>query len=280
MLPRARTAAPGSLSGDPVVPVVPLVPRRRIAGLPYGDTRSVRRGGSFDLIGSRPYRPGDDPRWIDRHASARLSSVSDQEQLVVREHHADERLTVALSVDQSPTMNLHPPGLPWLHKPTAVAELERVVAASAQRNRSRLVRLSTVPVDEAPRALGTGSIVFLVSDFLAFPTDEAWEDAFARGWDVVPVVLQDPTWEQSFPDISGVCMPLADPNGLLRPALLTRREATRRRDENEARYAAIRDRLEDLGLEPVPLGTSEPDAVLEALLAWADMRRSALAWSA
>ncbi len=277
MLPRARTAAPGSLSDDPVVP---LVPRRRIAGVPYGDTRSIRRGGPFDLVGTRPYLPGDDPRRIDRHASARLSSVSNCEELIVREHHAEERLTVAIAVDQSQTMNLHPAGLPWLHKPTAVAELEHVVAASAQRNRSRLVRLGNLPIDEAPAAVGEGSIVFLVSDFLSFPQDEAWEDAFARGWDVVPVVLQDPTWEQSFPDISGVSVPLSDPLGRLRPVLLTRREAARRRDENEARYASIVGRLEDLGLEPVALGTSDPDAVLEALLAWAAMRRTALAWSA
>jgi hypothetical protein len=277
MLPRARTAAPGSLSGDAVVP---LVPRRRIAGLPYGDTRSVRRGGAFDPIGSRPYRPGDDPRRIDRHASARLSAVSNRDELIVREHHAEERLSVALAIDQSPTMTLHPPGLPWLHKPAAVAELDDVVTASAQRNRSRLVRLTGLPVDDAPRSLGTGSIVFLVSDFLSFPADEAWEDAFARGWDVVPVVLQDPTWEQSFPDISGICVPLADQYGRLRPALLTRREAVRRRSENEARYGTILERLEDLGLEPVPLGSSELDDVLEALLAWAALRRSALAWSA
>src|SRR5207247_9551489 len=171
-----------------------LVPRRRIAGLPYGDTRSIRRGGAFDLIGTRPYRPGDDPRRIDRHASARLSSVSNREELIVREHHAEERLTVALAVDPTPTMNLHPAGLPWLHKPTAIAEVEHVVAASAQRNRSQLVRLGSLPVDEAPAALGTGSIVFLVSDFLSFPPDDAWEDAFARGWDLVPVVVPDPTW--------------------------------------------------------------------------------------
>ena len=277
MLPRARTAAAGSLSADPVVP---LVPRRRIAGLPYGDTRSVRRGGPFDLIGSRPYRPGDDRRWIDRHSSARLSSVSDGEELIVREHHAEERLSVVLVVDQSPTMKLHPPELPWLHKPSAVAELDHVVGASAQRNRSRFARLAGLPIDEAPRELGTGSIVFFVSDFLAFPPDEAWEDAFARGWDIVPVVVQDPTWEQSFPDISGICVPLADPAGKLQPTFLTRRESARRRDENEARHASIVARVEDLGLEPVLLGTSDPDAVLEALLAWAGMRRSALAWSA
>jgi hypothetical protein len=106
------------------------------------------------------------------------------------------------------------------------------------------------------------------------------EQLFARGWDVVPVVLQDPTWEQSFPDVSGVCLPLADAQGSLRPTLLSRREAARRRDENEARFSSIVQRLENLGLEPVVLGTSEPDVVLEQLLAWAGARRTALAWSA
>ena len=112
------------------------------------------------------------------------------------------------------------------------------------------------------------------------PAKDVWLTALEQRWDVIPVVIQDPTWEQSFPDISGVCVPLSDPDGALRPALLTRREAVRRRDENEARYAAISQRLEDLGLDRVSLGTSEPDAVLEALLAWADLRRSAFAWSA
>ncbi len=259
---------------------MPLVPRRRIAGLPYGETRSVRRGGLFDPIGSRPYRPGDDPRRIDRHASARLSSVSDRDELIVREHHAEERLPVGLAVDPSPTMALHPPPLPWLLKPSAVAEVERIVIASAQRIGSRLTRLGSLSADLQPAALGTGSIVFYLSDFLAFPPDEAWESAFARGWDVVPVVLQDPTWEQSFPDVAGVCIPLADAQGTPRPTLLTRREAAGRREQNEARFASIVERLEDLGLEPVPVGTSDPDVVLDALLAWAGGRRTALAWSA
>lgn len=277
MLPRARTAAAGSLSADPVVP---LVPRRRIVGLPFGDVRSVRRGGWSDPIGSRPYRPGDDPRLIDWHASARLSSVSDDDELIVREHHAEERIGVGLAVDPSPTMALHPPGLPWLHKPTAVAEVERIVAASAQRTRSRLVRLDRLPVEGNLRALRTGSIVFLVSDFLVFPPEDVWDDAFARRWDVVPVVVQDPIWEQSFPDVSGVCVPLADADGKVRPVLLTRREAHRRREENEARHASIVERLEERGLEPILLGTSDPDAVFDALLAWAEGRRSTFAWTA
>jgi hypothetical protein len=277
MLPRARTAAPGSLTADPVVP---LVPRRRVVGLPFGDARSIRREGRFDPIGSRPYRPGDDPRRIDRHASARLTSVSDEDQLIVREHLAEERVGVGLIVDQSPTMSLHAPTLPWLHKPAAAAAVERIVSASAQRTRSPLVELPSLPAPDSVRALRTGSIVFLVSDFLTFPPDEAWDDALARGWDLVPVVLQDPVWEQSFPDVAGVCLPLADAAGRLRPVFLTRKETARRRAENESRFAAILARLESEGLEPVLVDTSEPEAVHESLLAWAEGRRSTFAWTA
>ena len=259
---------------------MPLVPHRRVAGLPFGETSSVRRSGRFDPIGSRLYRPGDDPRLIDRHASARLSSVGDEDVLIVREHHAEERAVVGLAIDASPTMELHPPTLPWLHKPSAVREIERVVVASVQRTRGRLVRLGMLPVDGPLPALSAGSIVFVVSDFLAFPADEGWEDAIAREWDLVPIVLQDPEWERSFPDVAGVCIPLADAHGVVRPTLLTRKDVMRHRAENEARYAAIVNRLEELGLEPVLLGTADPDAVFEALLAWADARRSALAWSA
>jgi uncharacterized protein DUF58 len=260
-------------------PVVPLLPRRRILGLPFGAARSVRRGGRADTIGSRPYRPGDDPRRIDRHASARLSSVKDSDELIVRQQLANERVGVGFFVDPSPTMTLHPASLPWLHKPALVAEVERIVTASAQRMRSRLVRLSRLPAEGVVRELGTGSIVFLVSDFLAFPSEEVWFDAAARNWDVVPVVVQDPAWEQSFPEIAGVHLPLSDADGHPRPVLLTRAEALARREENEARLAEILRRLEELALEPIMLGTSDADAVYETLLAWADARRSALAWS-
>jgi hypothetical protein len=277
MLPRARTAAPGSLIEDPVVP---LLPRRRIVGLPFGDAHSVRRGGRSDPVGSRPYRPGDDLRRIDRHATARLSSVSDGDELIIREHFADERLGVGLAVDTGPTMALHPPGLPWLHKPAVVAEVDRVITASARQKRSPLVRLGALPADGPVAHLGTGSIVFLVSDFLEFPPDETCADTAARAWDVVPVVVQDRTWEQSFPDIAGVSMPIADVTGAVRSVRLTAAEARARREANEARFARIVEALEDLGLEPVVLDSADPEAVFEAFLFWADGRRNGLAWTA
>jgi hypothetical protein len=122
-----------------------------------------------------------------------------------------------------------------------------------------------------PRALGPGSIVFLVSDFLAFPAEDAWVDAAARSWDVVPVVAQDPIWERSFPHIAGVCVPLADPAGSA--------EACARREANEARFDSILGRLEDLALEPVVIESAEPESIFEALLLWAEARRNGLAWT-
>ena len=277
MLPRARTTAPGSLSEDPVVP---LLPRRRIVGLPFGDARSTRRGGHADPVGSRRYRPGDDLRLIDRHATARLSSVGDGDVLIVREHLAEERVGVGLVVDPSPTMSLHPPGLPWLHKPAVAAEVVRVITASARRKRSELVRLDRFPPSRPPRRLGSGSIVFLVSDFLVFPEEEAWADAAARSWDLVPVVVQDTIWERSFPDIAGVTVPLADLDGRVRPVRLNAAEAAARREANELRFAGIVGRLEDLGLEAIVLDTESPEAIYDAFLHWADGRRNGLAWTA
>ena len=52
-----------------------------------------------------------------------------------------------------------------------------------------------------------------------------WAAALERRWDVVPVVIQDPTWEQSFPDVGGVVVPIADPaSGALRYARFSRRD--------------------------------------------------------
>ena len=62
----------------------PLVPRRRLIGLSFGGMHSARRGTGSDVAGSRPYRPGDDVDSIDWAASARLSSVRDSDEFVVR----------------------------------------------------------------------------------------------------------------------------------------------------------------------------------------------------
>src|SRR5205823_4478340 len=119
-------------------PSFPLRPRGRVDGRPFGGMRSLRRGGHADPVTSRPYRPGDDLRRIDRHASARLSAARDSDELIVREHYAEEAARIAVVVDPSPSMSLFPETLPWLQKPAAVAAAASLIAASAYRARCPL----------------------------------------------------------------------------------------------------------------------------------------------
>jgi hypothetical protein len=156
--------------------------------------------------------------------------------------------------------------VPWLAQ-------ERVAdagfAAAEDNIEQALVFLGQLRSD-----LPTGSFVFVVSDFLAPPQAGTWLDAAAHGWDVVPVVVQDPVWEQSFPDVGSVALPVADPgDGRTRLVRLSRREATRRRQGNEERLQRLLMELTSLDLEPVLIGTSDPYDIDRAFVEWAEMRR-------
>ena len=239
-----------------------LVPRRRLIGLAFGAMHSARRGTGSDVAGSRPYRPGDDVDAIDWAATAKLSSARGADEFVVRERYAEEAPRVVAVCDRRPSMALFPAPLPWLSKPDAVRAAVEVIAGSAIRARGFIGYLDYAGgapfwhrpqsergfrelVDDLALALShlvlfrrdvpPGSFVFVVSDFLAPPPAEAWTDALERGWDVVPVVVQDPTWEQSFPDVGRVVVPLADPaTGRVRAVRLTDAEAEERRQAHES----------------------------------------------
>jgi uncharacterized protein (DUF58 family) len=122
---------------------------------------------------------------------------------------------------------------------------------------------------ELPR----GSFVFVVSDFLVPPPTDAWLAASARQWDVVPVVVQDPVWEQSFPRIGGVVVPVADPrDGRVRDVRVSRREAEERHRANESGRAELRASFDELGFDPVWLESDDPAYVGLALLEWSEHR--------
>lgn len=119
-----------------------------------------------------------------------------------------------------------------------------------------------------------GTFLFVLSDFLTDVPADAWLDSVGHGWDIVPVVIQDPVWERSWPEIGGVAVPVADPrDGRVELVRLSRRQAARRLTENAERYAALLAELESLGLRPVEIEASDPSSVDEAFLAWADERR-------
>jgi hypothetical protein len=125
----------------------------------------------------------------------------------------------------------------------------------------------------ASRILPLGTLIFVLSDFTAALSSEPWTRAVEHGWDVVPVIVQDPVWEQSFPEISGVLVPLADPLGSrLRYVRLDAREVEERRRANEARLASLQADFLGFGLDSVLISRPGRDDVHAAFLDWAEGR--------
>jgi uncharacterized protein (DUF58 family) len=123
------------------------------------------------------------------------------------------------------------------------------------------------------RSVPSGSFVFVLSDFLERTPHDLWARALEQRWDVVPVVIQDPVWEQSFPAVDSVVVPLADPDGRTRPVRLKTGEAARRREENEARRDRLLTELMTVGIEPILVSSADRDSIFQAFLTWADERQ-------
>jgi hypothetical protein len=124
------------------------------------------------------------------------------------------------------------------------------------------------------RSLPAGTFVFILSDFLSPPSEDAWAWIVELPWELVPVVIQDPVWEQSFPDVSSVVVPLVDPaSGRLKLVRLSRREARERREANEERLAETLGLLQGFGLEPVLVSTSDPEEIYTSFLQWVALRQ-------
>ena len=121
--------------------------------------------------------------------------------------------------------------------------------------------------------LPAGSFVFVLSDFLSPPAGDVWLTAISRRWDLVPVVIQDPVWEQSFPQVESVAVPVADPaSGRTTYIRLNRRQALARKQANEERRARLLAGFRSLGIEPVCVSTSDGDSIFKAFLAWSQQR--------
>ncbi len=270
---------------------------------------SVRRGSGSDVAGSRPYRPGDDAHAIDWNASARLSSAHGEDEFIVREYLAEEAPRVVVLSDRRPAMALFPRPLPWLDKPEAMRQAGELIAEATLAARGFFGYLDfggdeaawvvprthhelpeealgdsfRAPEDNVALAfdflaqlqppLPSGTFLFILSDFLMAFSEDKWISALERRWDVVPVVIQDPVWERSFPDVGGVVVPLHDQStGKFVAVRLSEREAARRREEHEARAHELLARLRVLDIGPVLVTSSARAEIFQAFLEWADER--------
>ena len=111
----------------------------------------------------------------------------------------------------------------------------------------------------------------------AAPSEAAWAWIVELPWELVPVVIQDPVWEQSFPDVASVVVPLVDPpTGKLKLVRLSRREARERREANEERLTETLGYLEGLGLDPVLISSTDPKEIYTRFLEWAALRQEAV----
>jgi uncharacterized protein (DUF58 family) len=286
----------------------PLVPRRRVVGLPFGGLRSARRGIGSDVAGSRPYLPGDDVDTIDWAASAKLSAARGTDEFIVREVFADESPRVVAVCDRRPTLALAPPPLGRLDKARALEFALGLITRSAAAARSLVGYLDyaegwphwrpprtehQAPLDgdrrfraydrslgdalaflvRQRRDLPPGSFVFVVSDFLAAPERDTWRRLVELRLDVVPVVVQDPLWERSFPPLGGVAVPLADPvTGRASLVRLTAHEAAARREHNERRWSGLLAELRSAALDPILVDSHDEAEITAAFLRWADER--------
>ncbi|MBA2741007.1 MAG: DUF58 domain-containing protein [Actinobacteria bacterium] len=293
----------------------PLVPRRRVIGTSFGTMRSLRRGSGSDVAGSRPYYPGDDMDAIDWAASARLSTARGRDEFVVRERFAEEAPRVIIVCDRRPQMAHFAWPLPWLDKPQAMRNAVELILASAgasggyvgyldyadgdphwrqPKGERKLIEIqddrlwsseyggpqdwlerSVAHLAEHRRAVSPGTFVFLLSDFLPAPSSEIWLVAFEHRWDLVPVVIQDPVWEQSFPDVSGIVVPLSDPeSNRVSHVRLKRDEVAERRAANEERLLELLDGFRMLDIDPIVVSSSDKSDVLAPFLMWTELRRT------
>jgi hypothetical protein len=252
---------------------------------------------------------------IDWAASARLSTARGSDEFVVRERFAEEAPKVVIVCDRRPQMECYGPPLPWLDKPRAMRTVVELVLASAgvaggfvgyldyadgephwrqPKGDRKLIELrderlwskeyggpddwlerSIDHLAAHTRAVTPGTFVFLLSDFIPLPTPETWLAAIEHRWDLVPVVIQDSTWEQSFPDVDGIVVPMRNARtGSVSSVRLRRKEVVARREENARRTAALLDTFRELDIDPVVVTSSERGDILAEFLVWTDLRRT------
>jgi len=283
-------------------------------GISFGTMRSLRRGAGTDIAGSRPYRPGDDTDAIDWAASARLSTARGSDEFIVRERFAEEAPRVVVVCDRRPGMACFRSPFPWLDKSAAMRTVFELVLASAAgaggfvgyldqadgsaywrppqverkllklhnerlespdfRAPSDWLESSLAHLQEHRRSATAGTFVFVLSDFIPPPPREVWLTAFEQRWDVIPVVIQDPTWEQSFPDVRRIVVPLRDAtSGRVVPVRLSAKEISARREANEARIVDLLGEFRALDMDPVLVSSAEPAELLGSFLHWTELRR-------
>ena len=179
-------------------------------------------------------------------------------------------------------MSLYERPFPWLDKARAVTRRHRPDRPERTSCADRHARGARPGADlgTSLRALvlqrarlPTGSFVFVVSDFLGELDPRHWVRLRARAWDVTPVVVQDPTWEQSFPPVGGIAIPfVAADGGEISEAWLHASGGDALPGGERGPVPVAARPLSAARARPRVIDSSDPDVVLGAFLDWAARR--------
>ena len=312
----AKSAAPcyrsrrqRALPGLDMSATFPLIPRRRVLGLPFGGLHSIRRGLGSDVAGSRLYQPGDDIDKIDWHASAKLSLARGSEEFIVREHYAEEAPRVVVLCDRRPSMSIFDETWPWLRKPEAIRQAATVIGISAVAARGLLgyfdegdgspywhpprstQQLGPIDLERPFQALGghrrararlprraaprpSGGHVRLHPLRLPRAADARRVAARARAaLGARPGDHPGPDLGAELPGRGGTVVPFADPvTGDMTLVRFTEQEVEERRETNERRLRELVRSLRALDMDPLVVSSHELRDVVFSFLSWADQR--------
>jgi uncharacterized protein (DUF58 family) len=265
----------------------PYRPGDRLASIDWNISGRLSAVQNDDVFVVREYYADEAPRVIviaDRHPSMALYPptlpwlsksrvLREATTAIVSSAHAGRSSVGYLDFSGSANRAGAPYWLPPRRLSTRQIEHRLDSEFDAPRN---AVELALDYLVQLRHDVPSGSFVFVISDFLRPAPMETWLRTFARNWDVVPVIVQDPVWEQSFPAIGGGLVEIADPeDGRTMAVRLFKSEALERRAANEARLENLRGLFRRLRFDPVLLDVDTPAAVDTAFLRWSTRRRLA-----
>jgi uncharacterized protein (DUF58 family) len=220
------------LAAVPRLADLELSARRVVEGLYAGRHRSPYAGAAVEFADHRPYQPGDDLRLIDWRVAARRDT------LLLRRHHEERDLPLALLLDTSASMAY---GSPTKHDHARLAAAALGLLAIEQGDRLRLItdhsddacttptalcaHLDRCPAtgaaalaqlcDRAATRLRRRTLVVVFSDLLTDPAlcGAALGRLAGRGHDLALIQVLDRS-ELALPADWGRCQ-LRDPEGQL-----------------------------------------------------------------
>ena len=151
-------------------------------------------------------------------------------------------------------------------EPGALVDQERHLQHPAYRAPEDNLTLALEFLEGHRRSIPQAFVRLLVS-----PRGTSGSASSSTWWDIVPVIVQDPIWEQSFPPVDGIVVPLAGADGRVRARAPEGRES----ESAVARTSSGATRCSTSSpgsIEPVLLSSADHEHILAALMEWAANR--------